>query len=352
MQIAERTRDRLAIHQSPSSMRGFGVLLVLTGIASFVLDRGNVVFMLGGVGFAAVGLLVLHSADDRWIVFDGRARKVDLSSRNRLNSTHSEYSFDQIRDIALERNVQSGRGYPSWTYRPVFVLNDGERVPWTSEWTNDGAGRSRCVAAAREFGGWAEGLAALPTVPVEQLAPWARVRSSPITTALLLLLSLVLLAEAAAMGYRLVTWRPMPATVLQIKIERPPGLSLRRLPGDVPHISYRYTVDGLEYLKDRLTPIEGWIKFGGPRPWIARIALSYAPGSTVVAYVNPHNPREAFLSRDAVPVTWLLLPGLGLLAFNLFASWRLARRRAWAEALQPVPMFTSSAWERPRQASQ
>jgi hypothetical protein len=351
MEITEHTRDRVVIHQSQWSNGGFGLLLLAVGIGVLLISGFHLVLWIVGAGFAAGGTLFLRSADDRSIVFDGRARKVTLEIRNRRTSTHTEIAFDQIRDLALERNVEPGRGYSSWVYRATFVLNDGERIPWTSEWTNDGGGRSRCVAAAREFGGWAGGAEALPTAPVEQLAPWARTRSSPLTTAFLLLLSGVLLAEAVAMGYRRITWRPVTARIVQVTVERPSEISLRKLPGRIPHISYRYTVDGVQYMGNRITPLESWIKVGGTAAWAGRLAIQYLPGNNFTAYVNPGNPREAFLSRDAVPVTYLLFPGLVILSYTLFASWLQARRRAWAGAAQPVPIFTSNPWAILRQAS-
>ena len=340
MDIAERTRDRLVIHQSPWRNGGLGLLLLGVGLGVLVLSGGHLFAFLVGGAFAAIGAHILISADDRWIVFDRRARTVVMTVRDRRTSARTEYPFDQISDIALERHVSRSRSSPVSDYRAVFVLTDGERIPWTSESTDDGVGRARCVAAAREFGGWAGGPRAFPTAPIDQLAAWTPRRAARFTGVFFLLISAVALAEAAAVGYRIHTWRPVPATVIQGMIEAPYQTSPRSVRGYTPRVLFQYTVDGVQYLGYHVTPLEGSLEFGSSLAWARRIASRYPTGAAVTAYVSPRNPRDAFLSRDAVPVAWLLYLGLSIPALLFLANWSQSRRSARVAALQPVPVFT------------
>lgn len=73
-----------------------------------------------------------------------------------------------------------------------------------------------------------------------------------------------------------------------------------------PLIVYRYEVNGHRYESSRLH-LGGEVRVR--HEWMARRALrAYAPGMTVVAYVNPANPAEAVLDPRArhLWVVWLI----------------------------------------------
>ncbi|MGB7338064.1 MAG: DUF3592 domain-containing protein [Phototrophicaceae bacterium] len=72
-----------------------------------------------------------------------------------------------------------------------------------------------------------------------------------------------------------------------------------------PDISYRYTVDGNDYINNGYAQRTTLINRTG---MIQRILDKYPTDSTVTVYYNPHNPQESYLEKGyGSTITFLLI---------------------------------------------
>jgi hypothetical protein len=175
---------------------------------------------------------------------------------------------------------------------------------------------------------------ALPTRPASPPPFWGAINHAPLG------ILAVLCAVFAAVGVgtvttelvRLVTWRPVTATVLSTDVRLERGA---KHPTFRPVVVYRYDVDGRDYQADRVTPVA----YAGSRGWAEAAVRPYEPGQTVTAYVNPANPGSAYLLHgfDFRLFPILAVP-LCLLAF-VGGLAHATRAHAPAPGLRPVPIF-------------
>lgn len=134
---------------------------------------------------------------------------------------------------------------------------------------------------------------------------------------------------------RLVTWRPVSATVVSAEVRREHG---KRHPTFRPVVLYRYEFAGREYESDRVTPIA----YASGHEWAVAVAGAYQPGERTTAYVNPANPSAAYLIHafDAHLVPMLAIP-FGVLAV-IAAMARLAALQSTPTPRYPAtPIFGS-----------
>jgi len=124
----------------------------------------------------------------------------------------------------------------------------------------------------------------------------------------------VLLGIAAIIGAwiggvevdRLMTWRPVQATVIATDVQAVQGGS-RSGVGYVPVVRYSYQVNGRQYESIGVTVI----RLSSSWKWAESVRTRFAPGATVTAYINPSNPSAGFLVRwfSLLPL-WFLLGGI------------------------------------------
>lgn len=375
MQIVEQSSDRLVLHQSPWTLRfmGFSFALCASGLLTALVWTGHrhdhnvwVAFVVCGA-FVLAGLAMLLGSTDRRVALD-RTRQVAQVIRTGgvLRSEVTEVQFAEIRDVALETNLSiSPRHDAAPGYRIVFVLRDGSRVPWTTVLTSDIGTQAACAAAARAFGGWDKAAARSGAAPTEVARPTpapgtVAFRPTPksVPTAVapaptqnvawvMAFLAIFVLVGVSIVGVevaRLVTWRPVSAVVDGSRVEAvrgsKGGTSYR------PVVSYTYRVEGRTYHCSTVTVIlesQGWA-------WANRIASRYPPGAATTAYVNPHDPSQAYLVRDfsIMPLAFVLIP----LVFGAIAwlSIRQQRRQMAMAASVPVPIITPIGVSHPRAA--
>jgi len=371
MQIVAQSSDRLLLHESPWGFRAMGALMAGVGITTLVfMIRGGhsgehnawVAFLVGGA-FAAIGIALLATAADREVLFDRITKSARVTRRGGvLRSTTTEVPFSSIRDIALESSTQTASARnTSASYRIVFVLRDGTRLPWTSLLTGDVGRQATCVAAARTFGGWdtaavrsgagsmeiarptpAPGLQAV-RAPTPGSVTQAQVPGRPATQnlgcvmAFLGLFTLIGGGMAVVQVVRLVSWHPSPATVITSHIDAvrgsKGGTSYR------PSVIYSYEVGGRRYVSSSVTILNesaGWA-------WANRIINRYPPGAETVAYVDPGNPGKAYLVHDlsVVPFIFIFIP----IAFGALVvfSVRWNARQAAVAAAVPVPVLPAQS---------
>jgi Protein of unknown function (DUF3592) len=378
MQIVEQTPNRLVLRQSPWIVRTIGVVatisaLLVIGAMAVGGARGNhelwgaalVVFSIIACG----GLLGMLIAVDRRIVLDRDARTAELIQTGGLKrSQMTQVQFSEIRDVALEVNLlatQRDNAMPG--YRIVFVLRDGSTLPWTALATSDIGTQSTCAAAARAFGGWdtaaarsgasptevarptpAPGVTVLrPTPRTAAMASAATTPTAPRVAVVMAFLGIIALAGALAtlsQLERLVTWRSVPAVIEASRVE-----AVRGSKGGTtyrPVVTYAYRVGDRTYYSSTVTVIlesRSW-------SWASGIAIRYRPGASTTAYVNPKDPRRAFLVHDLSPFPLVLVVIPLVFAGLVSVSVKWQRQQLALAATAPVPIITPPSAVRPRAA--
>ncbi|MBX6332889.1 MAG: DUF3592 domain-containing protein [Gemmatimonadaceae bacterium] len=345
MRVIEETSERLVIHDSPAQMRAMGAAFAALGIGVLVLvgtkgDHAPNVWVAYVVGttFAAIGGAMLVAAADRYFLFERKPRLVRTTVRTLRRTQVTEYPFDRIRDIALERSTSTQRtnGVANVFYRIVFVLTDGTRVPWTSVSTGDGVEQARVVAAARAIGGWARTADALPVdAPAADAATRAATAISTRGLALVIaFLSIFILVGGWLMVlqlHRVRSWRPVPATVISTSVTT---VRSRNQTTYRPVVQYRYEVDGRAYESTRVTALTVSRGYAWAQGEIAK----YRPGTTTTAYLDPTDPEEAFLDPaiSLLPLIFVVLPLL--IVAVLVRGARATQRRAQQALALGVPV--------------
>ncbi|HXD23813.1 MAG TPA: hypothetical protein VN613_10705, partial [Gemmatimonadaceae bacterium] len=168
MQVILHTPSELVVHDGRWHMVVFGAVIGAMGGGVMWLRwthptgwSGNggpwVVYVVGTMFVGASALIFWLSADRRYIV-DRTARSVALVVQRLVHRQSTLLSFNDIKDVALEESAgmanvgSNSRSSP--TYRVVFLMKDGSRVPWTPYSTGDRVSQETCAAAVRTFGGW------------------------------------------------------------------------------------------------------------------------------------------------------------------------------------------------------
>lgn len=121
---------------------------------------------------------------------------------------------------------------------------------------------------------------------------WAAISTAPLGIVALLCAVFVGvgIGALATEAVRLLTWRPVAATVLATDIRLEHG---SKHPTYRPVVVYRYDVGGRDYQADRVTPVTYASSYG----WAETVIRRYAPGQTVTAYIDPANPGAAYLTH-------------------------------------------------------
>ena len=267
-----------------------------------------VVYVVGTM-FVGASLLIFWLSADRRYVVDRANRSVALVVQRLVHRQSTLLAFNEIADVALEESagMPSGgsnvRGSP--TYRVVFLMKDGSRVPWTPYSTGDRASQETCAAAVRKFGGWsgAADAQSLPTTPTPALISHPAATNWGCLAAVLSIFVAIGLGIFSVGVYRITTWRPVPASVVSSDVG-----TVRGSKGNTykPVVVYDYRVDGRPYHAATVTPID----FSASQGWAQSIVSRYHPGDVTTAYVDPGNPYRAFLVRDVqwFPLLFVVIP--------------------------------------------
>ena len=225
MQITVHDDTRLVLHQGPWGLRAMGVLFAaLGGAILWYITHGHLrehnawVAVVVGGAFTLSGLAMTILAGDVLCTFDKTARTVTVQHRRLVHPGTASYAWSDISDAALEKTMMpADRGnQPTPVYRPVFVMKDGARVPWTEIYTGDLKRQGNCVAAVRAFTGWhalPDAAGAADTEAVRRAAAGLR------NTRILLFPFLGIFVVVGALLYvsqvkRYLTWEPVRARIV------------------------------------------------------------------------------------------------------------------------------------------
>lgn len=138
------------------------------------------------------------------------------------------------------------------------------------------------------------------------------------------LMPAIFLAVGGGMAWsqhrRIATGQPVEALVERAEVIAQSGSGRNRRTNYVPSITYRYSVQGREYVSDTVLPLSF---SSSNRSWASAIVARYQPGAKATAYYDPANPAEAFLLREYsfFPYIFTVFPGLFLgLGLPMLAS--------------------------------
>lgn len=314
MQITVHDDNRLVLHQGPWGLRAMGGLFAALGFGIlWYITHGHLgehnawVAVVVGGSFGLAGLAMAVLAGDLLCTFDKPTRTVTIQHRRLVQPGTDTYSWSDISDVALEKSMMSaGRGNQQTpVYRPVFVMKDGTRTPWTPVSTGDLKRQGNCVAAVRAFTGWhslPDATSAADAAAIQRAAAGAR------TARLLIFPFIGIFILVGALLYvsqvkRYITWQPVRARVVTSSIASSSGDN-----GTVyrPAISYAYHYGEGVVIATGTTIINMSSSYG----WAEGIQQRYRVGDSVTAYVNPVSPSDGFLLRQLswFPLVFVVIP--------------------------------------------
>lgn len=334
MQVVLQTPTELVVHDGRWStvlmgaiffaMGGGMMWLRWTHTTGWTGNGGPWVVYVVGTGFvAASGFLFWISADRRYVV-DRAAHTVSIVVQRLVHRQATILAFNDIEDVALEQSAgmrTQGNNAGSPTWRVVFLMKDGSRVPWTPYSTSALESQQVCAAAVRTFGGWAGS-------PEHQAAPVSAtpaIIGHPMATNWGCLAAFFAIFVAIGLGifsvevYRIAMWRPVPATVVSSDVgvvQKSKGNTYK------PVVVYNYRYQGYPFQAATVTPID----ISASQSWAQSIVAKYHPGDVTTAYVDPGNPYKTYLLRQVslIPLIFVLIP----VVFGMLFSWVLRVQRS------------------------
>ncbi|MFI5233428.1 MAG: DUF3592 domain-containing protein [Gemmatimonadales bacterium] len=350
MQVVLQTPSELVVHDGRWHTVVLGALFGAMGGGAMWLRwthpegwSGNggpwLVYVVGTTFVLVSGLIFWLSADRRYVV-DRANHTVALVVQRLVHRQSTLLAFKDIADVALEQSAgvsAGGNASSALTYRVVFLMKDGSRVPWTPYSTNDRVSQETCAAAVRTFGGWSG-------APVEQgplATPAPSLISHPVATNWGCLAAFLSIFVAVGLGlftlqlYRIVTWRPVAANILSSDVGTVSGSKGNSYK---PVVVYNYRYQGQPYQAATVTPID----ISASRGWAQSIVSKYRAGDVTTAYVDPGNPYKAYLFRQVslFPLLFVLIP----VCFGVIFGWTVRVQRLQVVLAQKhlVPVVNST----------
>jgi hypothetical protein len=350
MQVVRQTPTELVVHDGRWGTVLLGSILLAMGGGMMWLQwthpgagSGNggpwVVYVVGSM-FVLGGTLAMWLSADRRYVVDRTARTVSIVVQRLVHRQATVLAFNDIADVALEQSAGMASGSNSRTaptFRVLFMMKDGSRVPWTPYLTSARESQERCAAAVRTFGGWG----GTPDQQHQPTTPTPALISHPVATnwgCLAAFLSIFLAVGGGLFSlelYRIATWRPVVATVVSSDVG-----TVNRGKGNTykPVVVYNYRYLGRPYQASAVTPID----ISASQSWAQSIVSRYRSGDVTTAYVDPNQPYSAYLVRQVslIPLLFVLIP----VCFALLFSWMVRVQRRQVELAQKhlVPVVSSA----------
>lgn len=316
MQITVHDESRLVLHQGPWGLRAMGVLFAALGFGIlWYITHGHLgehnawVAVVVGGSFGLVGLAMAVLAGDFLCTFDKTARTVTIRHRRLVHPGTDTYAWSDISDAALEKTMMSAGNGNQRTpvYRPVFVMKDGTRTPWTEVYTGDLTRQGNCVAAVRAFAGWhalPDTLREADTAAIQRAA--AGVRNT--RRILFPILAIFVIAGAGIYAQQLrryLTWEPVRARITTSELTSSSGDN-----GSTtyrPVVWYAYRRPQGDIVLATGTTI---ITMSSSYKWADALRRRFAVGDSVTAYIDPASHSQGFLIRQLswFPLVFVLLP--------------------------------------------
>jgi len=317
MKIVTNTPTQLIIRDSAMTMRGLGAFSAALGAYAIWLgvaqdpdgQVGIVPTVLGSL--VAFGGLALLAIPPRKTFAFSKTERVFVIAKERFGRVHRQtIPLRDIADISLEESTSSDSGS---TYRVAVTLADRRRIPWTSYYTSGLVSKRAVVELVREF------LELEPSPGLGSSAPTATDERDARRAQFGLYVAGAFFCAFLGIGVkmlakeqrRLSEFQPVTATVMSTRVEEHSSSDGSTYE---PVVSYRYQVNGREYVASRVTPLTE----SRSGRWAYRVANRYQAGSNYTAFYDPANPAEAFLmrSRSILPWAFIGIPLIAILAIG------------------------------------
>jgi hypothetical protein len=350
MQVVLQTPSELVVHDGRWSTVLFGALCFALGGGIMWLRwthpagwSGNggpwVVYVVGTMFVLVGGVIFWLSADRRYVV-DRTTRTVSIVVQRLVHRQSTLLAFKDIDDVALEQSAgmttnSGAQGSP--TFRVVFMMKDGSRVPWTPYSTSARASQETCAAAVRSFGGWGgdPGQQHQPTTPTPAIISHPVATNWGCMAAFLSVFAAIGIGITGVQLYRIATWKPVTANILSSDVGTVSGSKGNTYK---PVVVYNYRYNGQSYQAAAVTPIN----ISASQSWAQSIVNKYRSGDVTTAYVNPDHPANAYLLRQMslFPLLFVLIP----VCFGLLLSWLVHVQRLQVKLAQQhlVPVVNSA----------
>jgi hypothetical protein len=276
--------------------------------------------------FVALGVALVLLPRASTYVFDKASRTLYVTRRRLVGRAATTLvALRDLADVDLERTTDSDGGV---LYRIAFVMADGRRDPWTSYYSSGVATKLQVVEAVRAFlslPAYAARPAAGTPAPAGKWPASARAEGRLV--ALMMAVCLLFLGVGGFMLWteqrKLITYRPIPVTVLATSVDQRSdddgALTYR------PVVTYRYEVGGRAYRSSRVTPLtESRTSYA----WARALADRFAAGGVYTGWYDPARPEDSFLvrRRSVIPLAFTGIPAIALLALGLAARQNSERR--------------------------
>ena len=149
---------------------------------------------------------------------------------------------------------------------------------------------------------------AAPFITVRRSPRVRRAVSARAFALLTLLLSVFFVVGAVQEGREwraLRTFHPVSATVLSTDVEYVRSSGTSHTSTYRPVVRYEYLVAGERHVGNRVTPLHE----SRSSRWATDLARRFTPGQSIVAYVSPTDPDDAFLVRTRSWLPWVFIVG-------------------------------------------
>lgn len=348
MQITVHDDTRLVLHQGPWGLRAFGGMFAALGsVVLWYITHGHlgehnawVAVVVGGM-FTLAGLAMAVLAGDLLCTFDRSTRTATIQHRRLVQPGTETYNWSDIADAALEKSMMQANqnSAPTPVYRPVFVMTNGTRVPWTPVSTSDLKRQGNCIAAVRAFTGWhslADAPRAADTAAIQRAAAGlraARMLMFPFLGIFIVVGASMYISQVK----RYVSWQPVRARIVRTDIT---GSSSDHN-GTVyrPVVSYAYQRDGGTIIATGTTIIN----ISSSYNWADNIRQRYRVGDSVTAYINPVSPSEGYLTRQLSWFPLIFVAGPLVIGLIISIAGKNSQQGLTLAAAEHVPILDAGA---------
>ena len=323
--------DRLTITEQRTLAAVVGGALLIAGLivlGSVAVQGGHASDVVIGATGTVIGAFVSGWWPRRRTILDRGADSARVETiLGRRVTRIRVFPLHDVAAVIVERSAFRANRF---VFRPELVLRSGARIALAMNATGFEGLEADVARQVREWLGVSDEAPAPPAVGGRPAAP-PRAPMGPVrrwTLRLFTAAALLAGVTLALIGIRmqreqsaeLRTWRPTRALVvfdsLNVWHDRRGQDRVR------PVVRYRFAMNGRTYASERVWPIGR----RGSRAWGDSLLRANRVGDSVTAYVNPADPRRAYLDRTPTSApTEVIEFGTALAVAGLLGLWGTRR---------------------------
>lgn len=129
MKITKKTQNNLLIEQNGLQGKIIGIIFSLLGVLAITIAQQSKAFaIILGLIFIISGLFTFLTAKSIKITINKLDNKIKLLFKSVVSKKELSYSFDQIKEVAIEAYYTQTRGASSLNHNLVLYLTDNENI--------------------------------------------------------------------------------------------------------------------------------------------------------------------------------------------------------------------------------